>query len=284
MKKKLFTLIMACVFVIACAFGFAACSDKQPAKADQLYATDGVNNDYNGLTSYNITIEYGQNLDLSKYKLFLSYSDGSKKEVARNDEKLAVKYYYLQHNSENRQEVSELPDDKICGNYTIEYIYDGNAELKAEVIINVFKTSNGSFTVQPVGGTTWQSQGEVHKVIVKNPKGAEVKMEYVHETLGDGAVSSTPKPIEKTNDTDGHYDLLLFKKSVYDGFTAEQKNDYDFLYEYINAYIYNPEFDEVVGADEGEYMLIALIDKTYNYSKIATPAVQITVTKPSWQI
>lgn len=286
MKKKFLLTLVAFVCALCCALGLAACDNGKPTpKVSSLYCTDGVNNDYTGLTYYSIYIEYGANLDLTQYKLFLHYSDGSNKEIARTDEKLSVKYYY--YNSTGDQEITALPNDKIKGSYTIEYVYDGNADLKAQVRINVDRSKSGAFTVQPLGGTTWQSFGAIHNVIVKNPKGASVNKEWIFDDNG-----GSLKPIEKNDDTDGHYDLYLFKKSVYDGFTEEQKKDYDFLYEYYstnyntsepNVYNYMPEFNDIIGVPQGEYMLLALINETYNYWYCATPAVQITVTPPSGQ-
>ena len=113
-----------------------------------------------------------------------------------------------------------------------------------------------------------------------------------NEWVSDGNGGSTPKPIEKTNDTEGHYTLYLFKKSVYDGFTEAQKKDYQFLYDYwandnnnsehkVNAY-FNEE-DNFVSVTAGTYMLLALVDETFNYDNIVTSAVQITVTASSGQ-
>lgn len=284
MKKKLFTLIVAFVCAVTCAFGLAACNNDNAAKIDHFYVTDGTNNDFPGATFYNIQIEYGETPDLSKYKLFLHYTNGDTKEIMRNDEKLSVNYYNF--TDDDYQKVTALPDDMIKGDYKIEYVFgakaeqmDENYEYKAAVNISVLQAQSGNFTVQPIL-TTWQSEGTRSKVIVRNPKGAEVK--------SNGGTTFC----EKTNDTDGYYVLYLFEKSVYDGFTEAQKKDNQFLYDYwandnnnsehkVNAY-FNEE-DNFVSVTAGTYMLLASIGVTYNYRNIVTPAVQITVTAPSGQ-
>lgn len=285
MKKKIALTLLGLVCVFSCMFGLVACGDKPTPRAYELYITDGVNNDYlGGVSNYPIDIEYGENFDLSKYKLFLHYTDGSDQEIARTDEKLAVKYYYYDSTIQKDQEITALPDEKVKGTYTIEYIYDGNTDLKACVYLNVAQAKSGAFTLQLIGGDTWQSFGEIHDVILKNPKGVQVEKEYIPSDDHGGA---TLKPIANQDDTDGHYELYLFEKNVYDGFTAEQQKDYDFLYNYCCAnynaaeptvYNYDPKFNNVVGVPEGVYMLVALINETYNYRELATPAVQITVT------
>lgn len=289
MKKKFLITLSALIFAVTCAFGLAACGNDSPAKIDFLYITDGTNNDFRGQTTLNIATSYGEALDLTKYKLFLHDTSNDTKEVLRTDEKFTVKYYTF--SDDEYKEITALPDDMITGSYKIEYVYnekaelkaDANYELKAAVLINVTQAESGNFTVQPIL-KTWQSQGTRSKVIVRNPKGAEVKNEWVDI---DGNGGSSPKPIEKTNDTDGHYTLYLFEKSVYDGFTEAQKKDCQFLYNYWaqdnkdskhKVYVYFHEDDNFVSATAGEYMLLAVIDKTYNYLNIVTPAVQITVT------
>lgn len=290
MKKKLFTLIVAFVCAVTCALGLAACNNGNSAKIDCLYVTDGTNNDFAvNTTTHTIEINYGETLDLTKYKLFLHYTNTDTQEVSRTDEKLSVKHYYVAPNlsDEDKQEIVALPDDMVTGSYIIEYVYDGNVSLKATVYIGVSHSRSGNFTVQPIL-TTWQSESTRSKVIVKNPKGAEVKNEWVNDGNG-----SSPKPIEKTNDTEGHYTLYLFEKSVYDGFTEAQKKDYQFLYDYWaddnnnenehKVYAYFNEDDNWISATAGKYMLLALVDETYNYDNIVTPAVQITVTASSVQ-
>lgn len=290
MKKKLLLTVLAFVCAITCAIGLAACNNGNSAKIDFLYITDGTNNDFAGQTTLNIETSYGEALDLTKYKLFLHDTSNDTKEVLRTDEKFTVKYYTF--SDDEYKEITALPDDMITGSYKIEYVYnekaelkaDANYELKAAVLINVTQAESGNFTVQPIL-KTWQSQGTRSKVIVRNPKGAEVKNEWVDI---DGNGGSIPKPVEKTNDTDGNYTLYLFEKSVYDGFTEAQKKDYQYLYNYWEqdnknasehkVYAYFNEDDNWVSAAAGEYMLLAVIDKTYNYLNIVTPAVQITVT------
>lgn len=285
MKKKLFTLIVAFVCAVTCAFGLAACNNDNAAKIDHFYVTDGTNNDFPGETFYNIQIEYGETPDLSKYKLFLHYTNGDTKEIMRNDEKLSVNYYNF--TDDDYQKVTALPDDMIKGDYKIEYVFgakaeqmDENYEYKAAVNISVLQAQSGNFTVQPIL-TTWQSEGTRSKVIVRNPKGAEVK--------SNGGTTFC----EKTNDTDGYYVLYLFKKSVYDGFTEAQKKDNQFLDDYWaqdndnksehEVYAFFDDDDNFVRASAGEYILLASIGVTYNYRNIVTPAVQITVTASSGQ-
>lgn len=285
MKKKLFTLIVAFVCAVTCAFGLAACNNDNAAKIDDFYVTDGTNNDFPGQTTLNIETSYGEALDLSKYKLFLHYTNGDTKEIMRNDEKLSVNYYNF--TDDDYQKVTALPDDMITGSYKIEYVFgakaeqmDENYEYKAAVNISVLQAQSGNFTVQPIL-TTWQSEGTRSKVIVRNPKGAEVK--------SNGGTTFC----EKTNDTDGYYVLYLFKKSVYDGFTEAQKKDNQFLDDYWaqdndnksehEVYAFFDDDENFVRASAGEYILLASIGVTYNYRNIVTPAVQITVTAQNGQ-
>lgn len=292
--KKIALALLPLACALCCASALAACNNGNSAKIDFLYITDGTNNDFTGQTSYNIATSYGEALDLTKYKLFLHDTNNDTKEVLRTDEKLTVKYYTF--SDDEYKEITALPDDMITGSYKIEYVYnekaelkaDANYELKAAVNINVVQSQSGNFTVQPIL-TTWQTKSTRSKVIVRNPKGAEVKMAW----SDDGNGGSSPKPIETTNDTDGHYTLYLFEKSVYDGFTEAQKKDHQYLYDYwfndLNhesghkVYAYFNEDDNFVSATAGKYMLLAVIDKTYNYLNIVTPAVQITVIAPSGQ-
>lgn len=286
MKKKLLLTVLAFVCAITCAIGLAACNNGNSAKIDFLYITDGTNNDFAGQTTLNIETSYGEALDLTKYKLFLHDTSNDTKEVFRTDEKFTVKYYTF--SDDEYKEITALPDDMITGSYKIEYVYnekaelkaDANYELKAEVNISVVQSQSGNFTVQPIL-TTWQSQGTRSKVIVRNPKGAEVK--------SNGGTTFC----EKTNDTDGYYVLYLFEKSVYDGFTEAQKKDNQFLDDYWSqdndnkseheVYAFFDDDDNFVRASAGEYILLASIGVTYNYRNIVTPAVQITVTAQNGQ-
>ena len=290
--KKITLTLLALVCALCCALGLAACNNGNSAKIDFLYITDGTNNDFAGQTTLNIATSYGEALDLTKYKLFLHDTNNDTKEVLRTDEKFTVKYYTF--SDDEYKEITALPDDMIKGDYKIEYVFgakaeqmDENYEYKAAVNISVLQTQSGNFTVQPIL-TTWQTGSTRSKVIVRNPKGAEVKNEWVNNGNG----GSSPKPVEKTNDTDGDYTLYLFEKSVYDGFTEAQKKDYQFLYDYWyqdnkdsehKVYVYFNEDDNFVSATAGKYMLLACIRETYNYLNIVTPAVQITVTAPSGQ-
>ena len=291
--KKITLTLLALVCALCCALGLAACNNGNSAKIDFLYITDGTNNDFAGQTTLNIATSYGEALDLTKYKLFLHDTNNDTKEVLRTDEKFTVKYYTF--SDDEYKEITALPDDMIRGDYKIEYVYnekaelkaDANYELKAAVLISVYYSQSGNFTVQSIL-TTWQTGSTRSKVIVRNPKGAEVKNEWVNNGNG----GSSPKPVEKTNDTDGDYTLYLFEKSVYDGFTEAQKKDYQFLYDYWyqdnkdsehKVYVYFNEDDNFVSATAGKYMLLACIRETYNYLNIVTPAVQITVTAPSGQ-
>ena len=288
--KKITLTLLALVCALCCALGLAACNNGNSAKIDFLYITDGTNNDFAGQTTLNIATSYGEALDLTKYKLFLHDTNNDTKEVLRTDEKFTVKYYTF--SDDEYKEITALPDDMIRGDYKIDYgakgeQMDENYEYKAAVNISVLQTQSGNFTVQPIL-TTWQTGSTRSKVIVRNPKGAEVKNEWVNNGNG----GSSPKPVEKTNDTDGDYTLYLFEKSVYDGFTEAQKKDYQFLYDYWyqdnkdsehKVYVYFNEDDNFVSATAGKYMLLACIRETYNYLNIVTPAVQITVTAPSGQ-
>lgn len=276
MKKKLIPLILALVCALSCMFGLAACSGDGGSEMIWLYVAKSGEQPDGPHIGYDLT--YGQTPDLSDWKLYGFYGkdDNGKRdirELSLTDEKLSIKYSAKTGFDTELKELSQLPNVWIKGYYTIEYVYDGNADLKATVAINVEYAKRADFTVQPLGGTTWQHLGATHNVIVKNPRGNTV-------------VSTSDNDLAKTDDTDGYYDLYLFEKSVYDSFTQEQQKDYDYLYQYYvdnynteNAKVFRYFHDEnnVIGMPAGEYMLFALINRTCNYWFSVSSAVQITI-------
>lgn len=273
MKKKLITLILALVCAIACAFGLAACGDDSNEMTWLFVAKSGEQPDGPAIR-YDLT--YGQTPDLSDWKLYGYYRKGDVRELSLTDEKLSIKYTAQTGFDTERKEITQLPTVWIRGGYTIEYVYGGDSNKKATVDISVELAESADFTIQPLGGTTWQSQGEIHKVIVKNPQNAVVTRTSYND-------------LAKTDDTDGEYFFYLFQKSAYDGFTQEQKRDHAYLNQYSSennydkVFAYYPEETDVVGVPAGEYMLVALIGRTCNYINSVSSAVQITVTAPSGQ-
>lgn len=290
MKKRIITTVLAFACTVMCAFGLMACGGEKPAQIEHFYATKGVDmdNSYSGYTDIWLdTTAYGEKVDLSKYKLFLYYTDGSSKEVARNDAKLTVKYYTyaLTAMEADKQEVDALPANKTRGNYVIEYTYDGNTALKASVSFCVDQAQSGNFTLSVQGGTTWQANGPCHNVNVLNPHAGKVT-EEMEDISGDGT-SLAPKKPENKNDTDGIYDLYLFKKSVFYGFSAEQRQNYVFLdnewskengKDDPNIVRYSPEEKKYAPSSAGAWVLVALVQETYNYRNIVSAPEDITIT------
>ena len=201
--KKITLTLLALVCALCCALGLAACNNGNSAKIDFLYITDGTNNDFAGQTTLNIATSYGEALDLTKYKLFLHDTNNDTKEVLRTDEKFTVKYYTF--SDDEYKEITALPDDMIRGDYKIEYVYnekaelkaDANYELKAAVLISVYYSQSGNFTVQPIL-TTWQTGSTRSKVIVRNPKGAEVKTEGLTTVTAEAALNLSKRPTTQT--------------------------------------------------------------------------------------
>lgn len=267
MKKKLISLIMALVCVIACAFGLAACDSGNGNKIMNLWvAKTGEQPDGAEL---NVNITYGETPDLG-YKLYLCYQNGDKKEIPLTDEKLTVGYSYYKFNSTGSKPIEKLPDEYLAGSYTIQYTYDGNSDLKALINININQVEGGAFSVQPAK-TTWYVEQNTPDVTLKNPKGLAVQCPKDGEEL-------------QSNDTNGDYSVYIIKKAVYDAFTEAQKTDYDYIKEFFSADSKKTEHDIWIyfpgiryGANVGEHMLLATVSSTYNYVKAVTPGVKITV-------
>lgn len=281
MKKKIITIVAALVCVLTCVFGLAACDDGESGKVF-FGITDGVNNDISSSSGYyNIDTVYGQKPDLNQYKLYLYDSQGKiKEEVSKSDSKLSTTYYYIAPNAteDQKQNLTALPSEYLVGTYQIEYVYDGNSDLKTGVYIGVALAENGDFKVRPAK-TTWYSHEVTPKVTLTNPKGKPVTQ----------SASNDEADVAKddTNVRDGEiFFYYAVVKSVYDSIPSDKKLDYQYMcYDVLHGdkqgtdwQYYLPEAEGQLGV--GEYMLFAVVSRTYNYQNIVTPAVHVTVKDP----
>lgn len=266
--KKITLTLLALVCALCCALGLAACGDDTPKVNGILIVPSGEQPDVTKQHDQVYTeITYGETPDLSFYKLYLYYGNGDTKELALNDEKLTVVYSYSGFNSTESKTMEKLPEEWIAGNYSIAYTYDSksDSQYKATALINVNWAQSGAFSVQPTK-LTWSEGEKSPNVILKTPKGLTVTdVESINA-------------VEKSDDSDGCYYLRYVEKQVYDAFTEAQKTDYEFLESCSNVHTYVADIE---GYSVGEYMLFAMIDRTYNYDSVVTPAVKITVNAPA---
>ncbi len=264
MKKKITLALLALVCALCCAVGLAACGGESGPKLDSLrIAKTGEQPD----DPHNVTSEitYGETPDLSVYSLYLYYSNGDTENIATNNDKITVKYSYLKKYglADDWTEIENLPTEWVTGTYTIEYTYDGKTDYNynAKIIITVVPAKSGAFRVYPTK-TTWYENENVSQVTLRNPNGLAV--EEVH-----GIYDANAK-----NDTNGIFYLNYMQKAKYDSLTEEQKTDLEYL-DSLNDDVHSYFSDGQLEA--GEYMLFAMVNDTYNYENIVTPAVKLTV-------
>ncbi len=294
MKKKFLSFTLAFVCVIGCLFCLTACGgDGDTKKMHWLCAVKADETPTQSSSHYlNYNLTYGETPDLT-YKLYGYYGDDDVfREISLTDPKLTVKYYAYYSAEEGEKEVTAWPSNWVSGSYAIEYVYDGNTELKSRITVGVNRVINSAaFTIASVDGTTtWDTNDKPHKVRVINPQKRPVQMNWLSSNDG---ISSYPAPIEEKDDTDGHYALYLFKKNIYENFSATERADYEFLNNYFyednrrqddhDVYYYRPDdpYSVCVGVPAGEYVLVALIDQTYNYLSSVSQGLAITITNNS---
>lgn len=288
MKKKFLSFTLAFVCVIGCLFCLTACGGDGDTKKIHWLCAVKADETPTQSSSYrlNYNLTYGETPDLT-YKLYGYYGDDDVfREISLTDPKLTVKYYAYYSAEEGEKEVTALPSNWVSGSYAIEYVYDGDSEIYARISIDVVKAEGAAFTVASVDGTTtWGTNDQPHKIRVMNPQNRPVQMNWLSS---DDGISSYPAPIEKKDDTDGHYYLYFFKKNVYENFSATERADYDFLENYFyddnrredghDVYYYTPDFSDVVGVPAGEYVLVALVHETWNYLSSVSQGLAITIT------
>lgn len=273
MKKKIILTLIGVVCALCCAFGLVACgNDPAPRPLYLLVSETGEQPNY-GEHNININITYGEKPDLTKYKLYLNYSNGEIKPLDFNDDKLQVKYSYMPFHTDVETPIDKLPDEYLAGTYTIEYTYDTltDFEQQAKVYIAVNQAERGAFKVRPTK-TTWYENENTPNVVLTNPKNLTVTY-----------VQNSDDTQWQTNDGNGNYELYYIKKTAYDNFTDEQKTDYEFIYNFYSTDSVKteheiwPYYSGHPGFEPGEYMLFAIIDKTHNYWNVVSSAVKITV-------
>ena len=260
MKKKITLALLAVCCALCCAFGIVGCGNDDNNNVNGLLIAKTGETPKDTSKALLVQTTYGETPDLD-YKLYASYKNGDKKEIALDDSKLKVEYSYYEYNSEGDVKIDELPEKMLAGQYSIRYFYDGNKDHKAVVNITVNRAESGAFVVQPQKSVLYTNE-DVPSVTLKNHDGAVVQ--YA-DSLSDELNS---------DDSNGEYELRYVVKSIYDGFTSAQKTDYEFLYDNnsVRYFGQNTTFDTV-----GNYMLLGLVKKTHNYSHVVTPAVELTV-------
>lgn len=260
MKKKLIPLILASMCATACAFGLAACGDKNDATGIIVTNTE------TGSEELIVNTTYGEKPNLD-YKLYATYKNGDKKEIPFTDKNLTVRYYYLGES----EPLQKLPDELLSGTYTIQYDYAvGKSNFRAYVSLNVAQAESSAFRIEPER-TTWYVGDGTPYVTLKNPKGSTVKIKDNDDAL-------------QPDDTNGNYFPYMMKKSDYDTLTAAQKTDYDYINDLYAAESEKPEgsiwlylSDFVEYSPVGEYMLFVAVESTHNYCKSVTPAVKVNI-------
>lgn len=285
MKKKFLSFTLAFVCVIGCLFCLTACGgDGDTKKIHWLCAVkaDETPTQSSSHLIYNLT--YGETPDLT-YKLYGYYGDDDVfREISLTDPKLTVKYYaYYAAEEYKEKELTALPSNWVSGGYAIKYVYDGDSKIYARISIDVVQAEGAAFTVASVDGTTtWGTNDQPHKIRVMNPQNRPVQMTWLSS---DNGISHAP--IEKKDDTDGHYDLYFFKKNVYENFSATKRADYEFLKNYFykdnrdhDVYYYAPDspYSVCVGVPAGDYVLVALVHETWNYLSSVSQGLAITIT------
>lgn len=274
MKKRLLLILIAFVCVITCAFGLAACNNGDEDVSD-LFAASAENAEK--VKSVDIgSFVYGDDVAideaLGKLKFYKKLMNGSYKEVAVSD--MTVEYKKL---SENKT-LSAKPEKYTAGDYQLTYGLEG-VDQTCGAFFRVEKAISKDFTVT-LSKTSWKYGDASATAEIKNPSNTVVQQaaEYMNE-----------------NDTDySGIQLFGIKKSVYDGRPSacktyaalttyeddETKPNYPYNKYFGDALVpYYPETELGYGFMQGEYVLIACIQETYNYKEIVCETT-FTVTDP----
>ena len=274
MKKKLLLPLMAFVCAITCAFGLAACNNGDEDVSD-LFAAKAENAEK--VKSVDVgSFIYGEDAAIDEalgdLKFYKKLMNGTYKEVAASD--MTVEY---RKSSENKT-LSAKPEKYTAGDYQLTYGLEG-VDQTCDAYFCVEKATSKDFTVT-LSKTTWKYGDASATAEIKNPSNIAVQQaaEYMNE-----------------NDTDySGIQLFGIKKSVYDGRpsayktysalttneTDETKPNYPYNKYFGEALVqYYPETELGYGFMQGEYVLIACIQETYNYKEIVCETT-FTVTDP----
>lgn len=274
MKKKLLLTVLAFVCAITCAFGLAACNNGDEDVSD-LFAAKAENAEK--VKSVDVgSFIYGEDAAIDEalgdLKFYKKLMNGTYKEVAASD--MTVEYKKL---SENKT-LSAKPEKYTAGDYQLTYGLEG-VDQTCDAYFRVEKATSKDFTVT-LSKTTWKYGDASATAEIKNPSNIAVQQaaEYMNE-----------------NDTDySGIQLFGIKKSVYDGRpsayktysalttneTDETKPNYPYNKYFGEALVqYYPETELGYGFMQGEYVLIACIQETYNYKEIVCETT-FTVTDP----
>ena len=270
--KKVILAGLTAICALGCACGLIACKDSEPRLVGMLIQEAGGEPTSGDLHLDDLV--YGDTPVLD-YKLYLNYSDGSKKEVTTADKKLSVEYYFNDFYKPDREKINALPDKYVAGAYYIEYKYDGREDVTQTVTINVARVENGAFSVE-FAETEWFYGADSYPAInVKNPNG-----DVVQKNTSEDATYFL------ANDTVGNYRIFAIQKSAYDGLTIEQKADHDAMFDFIVEHMSatDGEVDEI-GSEGlsaipvGEYVFFAEVN-THNYVNGMGFSAPVTVKHP----
>lgn len=268
MKKKFLLTLMAFVCAVTCALGLAACNNGDEDVSDLFAATSENAEKQKSVDIGNFVYGEDTAIDeaLGKLKFYKKLMNGSYKEVAASD--MTVEYKKLSEN----ETLSAKPEKYTAGDYQLTYGLEG-VDQTCDAYFRVEKAISKDFTVT-LSKTSWKYGDASATAEIKNPSNTVVQQaaEYMNE-----------------NDTDySGIQLFGIKKSVYDGrpsacktYAALTTYEEDGYNKYFGEALvqYYPETELGYGLMQGEYVLIACIQETYNYKEIVCETT-FTVTDP----
>lgn len=259
MKRKFIAFAaaaVACAF--GCAFGMVGCGSGDDVTGLYLAMPGETPSD----SQVEIDVTYGETPDLG-FDLYVEKANGEKTKIALNDSKLATDYSYVGHVGSGVP-LSSLPDKFNCGYYAITYVYDGKA--RADVSIHVAQAKSNSFSVT-LETDKWFVADKTPAATVKNPRGEIVSQRNDEESLN-------------IDDSNGSIAFYGITKDAYLAFTEAQKYDYDYIHTYYEQGgegIWSYAADNEETRAVGEYLLLATIRETYNYTKSVTTPKTINI-------
>ena len=172
MKKKLIPLISIIICAIACALGFAACGDDDGSGNGGGTSVSGlVLIDENGTehTEYDLgDIVYGNVPDFGALKLYVKYSDNTKRELTENDD-VTIEYSY------NQVALPQAPTSYDVGIYGIRYTYENYSTAVMYKIVTSAVASPYSIRMNE---TTWKYGEEPTITVVDRNDSTVDKTKY----------------------------------------------------------------------------------------------------------
>ncbi len=278
MKKKITLALLAFVCALCCAFGLAACNNKECIGIVASYGTSEKTGNVD-LGDYVYGEDDKINENLAKVKFYKHFDDGS-------DEEISVSELTVEYNDGSIASVSK-PDKYYChdGNfvdYQFNYSLSGTTNT-VQVSFDVEPATRDDFSIE-LSKAQWKHGEKSATITVKNFNGTVMQSNEIGTDM-------------KKDDTDySNMNLYALPKSNYDRITTENKKNYELFttkeddntkpnYGY-NKYFgsdlkyYSPDADQYqMTLSPGEYVLIACVGNTNNYNKIVC-ATEFTVGEP----